>query len=115
MKTPEQPQYGSASNLPEMWTMRLGMATAPEQIVQLANKFIEAIDEIERARLPSPCFPPQIASPQDVCSYAFRLTQEQLRFEGSLAAGLTLDRMELFFSHASSRIAQLAHISRIRV
>jgi hypothetical protein len=91
------------------------MATDPEQIVQLANRFVAAHDESERARLPSHCLPPAIETPQDVCNYAFRLTQEQLRFGGPLGPGLLLDRMALFFSLASSRIAQLAHIARIRV
>lgn len=95
--------------------MRLGVATNPEHIVRIAKQFIEAQDESERSRLPAQCLPPRLHTPQDVCNYAFRLTQEQLKFEGALGAGLLLDRMALFFSLASSRIAQLAHIARIRV
>jgi hypothetical protein len=95
--------------------MRLGVATNSEQIVQLAKRFIDSHDESELARLPSHCLAPQIQTPQEVCNYAFRLTQEQLMFEGARDTGLLLDRMALFFSLASSRIAQLAHIARIRV
>ena len=72
-------------------------------------------DENEQLRLPSHCMPPSLQTPQDICNYAFRLTQEQLKFEGPLGASLLLDRMALFFSLASSRVAQLAHIARIRV
>jgi len=116
MKIPQHPQDSlQAEALPETWTLRLGVATKPEQIVQLAKQFVDMHDEIERSRLPSHCRPPQIHTPQDVCSYAFRLTQEQLKFEGSLPASMLLDRMALFFSLASSRIARLAHIARIRV
>jgi hypothetical protein len=116
MRTPEQPQQLSPNGLlPETWTTRLGIATKPEQIVELAKRFVEAQDQGERSRLPSHCVPPPIHTPQDVCNYAFRLTQEQLKFEGPLGAGLLLDRLALFFSLASSRIAHLAHIARIRV
>jgi hypothetical protein len=115
MSIPEYQQHQSQAGLPPEWTTRLGGATSPDQIVQLAKRFVAMQDEIERSRLPSHCLPPSLQTPQDVCNYAFRLTQEQLRFDGPLGAGLLLDRMALFFSLASSRIAQLAHIARIRV
>jgi len=116
MRTPEYPPQRSQTGLlPETWSSRVGIATRPEQIVELAKRFVETQDEGERARLPSHCMPPPIHTPQDVCSYAFRLTQEQLKFEGPLGAGLLLDRLALFFSLASSRIAHLEHIDRIRV
>jgi len=115
MRLPKHSQYvPQASPLPE-WTMRLGVATSAEQIVQLVTRFIDSHDENELSRLPSHCHPPPIHTPQEVCNYAFRLTQEQLKFEGTRDTGLLLDRMALFFSLASSRIAQLAHIARIRV
>ena len=110
-----QQHYVTQGSLPSEWTTRLGVATTPEQIVQAAKRFVAMQDEHERSRLPSHCLPPTILTPQDVCNYAFRLTQEQLRFDGPLGAGIPLDRMALFFSLASSRIAQLAHIARIRV
>jgi len=95
--------------------MPLRDATDPERVVLVAKRFVAMHDENELSRLSSHCRPPPIHTPQDVCSYAFRLTQEQLKFEGSLDAGLLLDRITLFFSLASSRIAQLEHIARIRV
>jgi len=115
MRIPTPQQYLTHGNTLPEWTRRLGVATNPEQIVQLAKRFLEMHGEDERSRLPPNCLPPAIHTPQDVCNYAFRLTQEQLKFDGPLNAGLLLDRMALFFSLASSRIAQLAHIARIRV
>jgi len=115
MRIPKPEQYlTQPSPLPE-WTARLGVASSPEQIVQLAKRFLDMHDEKTLSRLPLHCQPHPIHTPQEVCNYAFRLTQEQLRFDGPLDAGLLLDRMALFFSLASSRIAQLAHIARIRV
>src|SRR6185436_14968317 len=98
MRTTDPSQHRSQAGLLPEWTTRLAVATNPEQIVQLAKRFVESHDEIERARLPSHCLPPPMQTPQDVCSYAFRLTQEQLKFEGTLGAAVLLDRMALFFS-----------------
>ena len=95
--------------------MRINASATPEQVVQAANSFIDSWTEVERQALPPDCIPERFDLPQDVCSYAFTLVQAQLEFEGPMATGLLMDRMTVFFSYASCRIAQLRHIDRVHV
>jgi len=115
-KIPAHPTHRSATAvLPDRWAMRLNVAASPEEVVQVARFFLETWTEEELAMLPADCVPRRFDSAQDLCSYAFALVQAQLEFEGPMAAGVLLDRMTVFFSYASSRIAHLRHIDRVRV
>jgi hypothetical protein len=92
---------------------RLNAAQRTEEVVAIANEFIDSWDESERSRLPAGCMPPVLRSVQDLNAYALTLTQVQLEFAGSLARGALLDRMTLFFNYASTRAAQLAYLARV--
>jgi len=113
MSFPDPPLHRTfTAILPDTWAMQIGLAVTPEQIVLVARQFIDTWHEGDIARLPAGCAPPFLRTPQDVSDYAFTLTQAQLQFDGTLTLGLVLDRMTVFFTFASSRIAHLQHIAR---
>lgn len=104
-----------SERLPECWTTCLNAATSADEIVRLSREYLSTWSETERARLPGNCIPPPMRSMNDVSDYAYTLAQEQLAFDGPYVGRMLLDRMASFFTFASSRLANLAFLSRARI
>jgi hypothetical protein len=99
--------------VPEKWVLRLNEARSADEVVKLAAEYVASWDEADTSRLPAGCNPPPIRSARDVTEYALLLTQVQLEWAGSLARGVLLDRMTLFFTYCSTRIAHLTFIAGV--
>jgi len=86
------------------WAACLASATREDDVINAANEYVASWTQAELARLPSECRPPVFHTPQQISNYAFVLTRAEL------AGNLANDRMLAFFSHASQRVAIIAHV-----
>ena len=100
--------------LPERWLARLSAATTEPEVLSIARDYVATWSALELSRLPEDAIPGRIHDPEHISDYAYRLTQAHL-FAGSLTDSLLLDRMMVFFTHASARLSQIAHASKVRV
>ncbi len=85
------------------WIRMLEGARTPEDVVQVARKFVAQLSDSEIELLPRDCRPPQLASPEDVRQYALRLVKQPARGPNARIAL----RISEFVSAAAIRIAKL--------
>ena len=97
--------------LPERWRVSLEMATKPSDVVEVARRFLGTLTALELSRLPPSCRPGPIAEAEDIGAFALCVAQARLGHFRSLADGLLLDRLSVFYAHASERLSQLAMVS----
>ena len=84
-------------------------------VVSITRDYLATWSALELSRLPQEAFPGRIHDPEHISNYAYYLTQAHLAFAGTLTDGLLLDRMMVFFTHASARLSQIAHPSKVRL
>src|SRR5258706_8402124 len=101
--------------LPEQWLSRLTAATTEHEVIAVVRDYVATWSALELSRLPKGAVPGRIHDPEHISEQAYELTQAHLAFAGSLTDGLLLDRMMTFFTHASARLSQIAHIRTARV
>lgn len=92
----------------------LATAVTPADVISIASQYAKAIPEVHRSRLPSSLLPPTIATENDVSRYAVTVAQAQLSFVGAPDAAAILACVSTFFSAASSRLVQIAHLKRAK-
>jgi hypothetical protein len=102
------------ASVPDRWLSRIAFAATTDEIVILASDYAHSLTEGERMRLPPNCLPPPFKSPQDVNGYALTLTRAHLTYRGALSCEILLERLTLFFSTLSGRIAQIERFTRAR-
>jgi hypothetical protein len=88
------------------WQHRLDTAGTVSEVVGVARDFLASFDPVQVHALPSACWPPErIIDGHDVSAYAFDLVRHECTAPG---AEDLAHRLARFFSHASTRIAQLS-------
>lgn len=100
--------------IPSRWLTALEMAFSEHDVVNVVREYLATWAPHELARLPRSCIPGPIKDGLQIADYAFVLAHEQKSFGGALADGLLLDRMMVFFSQASVRLAQIAQRSSVK-
>ena len=88
------------------WEHRLDSAHSEADVLSVARDFLAQFDPLELVALPEPCRPPaRLYDAGDVSGYAFELVRHECA-----DSGLTdlAHRLARFFSHASTRLAQVA-------
>lgn len=86
------------------WRKEIRGAENSQDVLDIVERFVEALDGVELLELPENCRPSRIASTQEVGLWAFKLAS------ASLAPGqpAPLREISLVFAEAASRIAELA-------
>ncbi|MGE5616451.1 MAG: hypothetical protein ACM3X5_06010 [Bacillota bacterium] len=90
------------------WIARLNAADTVALTIRVANDFLgEGLSAADRAALPI-AVPTVLANAHDVTECTFAITQAQLTLRKKTSAqDALLDRIAMFFSYASARMAYL--------
>jgi hypothetical protein len=107
-----QIEQSTAAMPPPQWLASLEAAPSPDEVVRVARGYLETWTALEVAPIRPGYFPFRIENADQVANVAVRLILEHLNSRDSLADSLLLERLMVFFTHASSRLTRLGHISK---
>jgi hypothetical protein len=96
---------GQARTSAMTWQERLDQACSRDEVVDIARTFLAAFTPYEIHALPAPCQPPPKLFAEDIAPYAFELVRHEC---STPETAEIVHQLAHFFSHASTRIAQLA-------
>ncbi len=86
------------------WDARLEACETSDEVVRVAQDFLDSLDSFEVAVLPLACRPRQLTSADQVNLYAFDL----LAIESPEDAGShVVKKVAIFFAQAANRLARL--------
>ena len=89
------------------WQQRLDLAHDEAEVVAVAREFVAMLTPYEIDRLPKPCQPPlKLVDRDDISAYAYDLVRHQCDEADGMAE--LVHKLARFFSHASTRTAQLS-------
>ena len=91
----------------------LAKATSVAEIVQLTREYLATWSVEELERLPDSCRPGRVRSPQDIETWADRLTDESGKAALFLEDERKLDRLTSHFLIASVRMRQIEGAFRL--
>jgi N-acetylglucosamine kinase-like BadF-type ATPase len=94
------------------WKRRLDSAMSAGEVLVLAREFLATLSAVDLERLPAFWRPGELASSDDVRSYAHRLSRHFI--DGDAAAARLLTRLVQFFSSAAVRLTEIEE-SRVPV
>jgi hypothetical protein len=94
------------------WHERLATAATERDIVMATREYLVEWTPRELGILPEDCRPGRIVDGEDVSHWAFHLTQSHLDGALSAEAERLLRRLHAFFTHAATRLAELARERR---
>jgi hypothetical protein len=95
------PRAGS----PPDWLSLILASSSEEEVASSARDYIATWSPEEIAQLPKHCRPWRIRDGEDISTYAFQLTRAHCAGENEDES--LLEKMMVFFTHASTRIAQI--------
>ena len=96
-----------AQPLTGTWAAALASARSEREVVSVVKDFLSQWSPAEIASLPEDCRPGRIGGADDVAEMALKFSQAQCSLGEDFEQRLVLERMEAFFAHASSRLAQV--------
>jgi hypothetical protein len=92
------------------WRSHIKNTHGEAELLALVRDYLAEWTPLEREQLPSAAWPARIQSKKELAQWAFRLGELHAEFTGGPPQTLArLQDMLLFFTHASVRMAQLAH------
>jgi hypothetical protein len=88
------------------WEHRLDSAHNEAAVLAVAREFLAQFNPVEISDLPERCRPPtKLYEAADISAYAYDLIRHECKEAG---LGDLVHRLARFFSHASTRLAQVA-------
>ena len=87
------------------WQERLDAAHLPADVVATARDFLALFTPYELFAIPEHCRPPANVHEDEIADLAYQLVQCEGKVEGE--PGELVRKLARFFSHASTRLAQL--------
>lgn len=87
------------------WQERLDAAHVPADVVSTMRDFLALFSPYELAAIPEHCRPPANVHEDEIADLAYQLVQCEGVVPGD--AGELVHKLARFFSHASTRLAQL--------
>lgn len=86
------------------WQQRLDAARTSDELVELTRDFVATFSAYELHALPEHCRPPHKLFADDIAIFAVELVRHECTNPDTAE---TVHRLARFFSHASTRLAQL--------
>jgi hypothetical protein len=90
------------------WLSRLELATTTAEAVRIAADYVRAWTPVDLLTLPAECRPGEIADPDDVVGYAYRLVSAHCAARSPPSDDDPLPRMAAFFARAAQRLVMLS-------
>jgi len=89
------------------WQHRLDSSHSEAEVLNVAREFLAQFEPVELRSLPEACRPPaRLQAADEVSIYAFELVRHECT--GALGLADMAHRLARFFSHASTRLAQIS-------
>ena len=91
------------------WRTAIKNAGDEKALLAIVNEYLGEWTWAEMAELPNAAWPTHVDTAKSLSEWTFRLGELHREFHGRSSTLLTrLDELQLFFTHASVRMAQLA-------
>ena len=99
---------GTFITLPDVWRFTVDASDSERDLIIAVRDYVATWQPEELSLLPESCRPGRLTSGEDVADMAYKLSQMHLEFQRDRPRRIALERMMVFFVHASERFAQLA-------